>query len=133
MRDLARRAFPIGAWLVVLSVLVQMFLAGLGVFTSSGFFFWHATVNSIVVFALPLLLVLLGWLGGVRGRLLGLAAAIPGLVIVQSALLVPYHMNAQGVLRVISGLHFLNALLIFWVSLQLLERSRALLRPAKAS
>jgi hypothetical protein len=125
MREPAGRAFSVGTWLVLVSVLVQMLLAGLGVFADSGFFFWHASVNAGVVFLLPLLLVLLGWLGRVPGRLLRLAAALPGLTLVQSLLLAPYHMNAQGVLRAVSGLHVLNAILIFWIALQLVEQTRA--------
>lgn len=49
MRAAARMAFVIGTWLVLVSVLVQMLLAGLGVFADSGFFFWHASVNSAIV------------------------------------------------------------------------------------
>jgi hypothetical protein len=33
-------------------------------------------------------------------------------------------MNAQGVLRAISALHVVNALFIFWVAFQLVERTR---------
>jgi len=130
MRELAVKTFSVGTWLVLVSVLVQILLAGLGVLADSGFFFWHATVNAGVVFLLPLLRVLLGWLGRVPGRILRLAAAVPGLTVVQSLLLAPYHMNAQGVLRAVSGLHVLNAILIFWVSIQLVEQTRTWLAGA---
>lgn len=125
MRATARRAFVIGSWLVVASIVVQVFLAGLGIFTNVGFF-WHANVNGAVVFFLPLLVVLVGWVGRVPRRTLWWTAALPGLVVVQSILLVPYHMHATGVLRAISSLHAANALLIFWVALQVLEQTRAL-------
>ena len=124
MRELAGKAFPVGTWLVLLFVLGQILLAGLGVFADSQFFFWHAAVNSIVVFVLPLLVVLLGWLGRVPGRLLRLAAAVSGLTVLQSLLLTPYHMNANGMLRAVSALHVLNAVLIFWVAIQLVEKTR---------
>ncbi len=124
MRDLARRAFVAGTWLVLASVLVQVLLAGLGLFAYAGFFYWHASVNSIVVGCLPLLLVVVGWLGRAPRRMLWLVAAVTGLTGVQSLLLLPYHMNAQGVLRAIAGLHVLNAFLIFWVALRLVERTR---------
>ena len=68
--------------------------------------------------------MLVGWLGRVPARILGLAGAVTGLTIVQSLLLIPYHMNIQGPLRAISGLHALNALFIFWVALQLVARTR---------
>jgi hypothetical protein len=125
MKELAARAFTIGVWLVGLSVLLQVLLAGLGVFADPSFFFWHAAVNSTVVGLLPLLLVLVGWFAGVPARIRWLCAAIFGLVVVQSLLLFPYHMNAQGALRAISSLHVLNAIFIFWVALTLLERTRA--------
>ncbi len=124
MRKLARRAFVAGAWLVLASVLLQLLLAGLGVFADAGFFFWHASVNAVVVGCLPLLLVPVGWLARAPRHTLWLSAAVPGLTALQSLLLLPYHMNAQGVLRAISGLHVLNAILIFWVALQLVERAR---------
>jgi hypothetical protein len=124
MRELSGRAFVVGTWLLGAFVIVQLLLAGLGVFTYPGFFFWHAAVNGAIVFFLPLLLVLVGWLGRVPWAILGLAAAVTGLTLLQSLLLVPYHMNAQGPLRAISGLHVLNAIFIFWVTLQLVERAR---------
>lgn len=78
----------------------------------------------VVVGCLPFLLVLVGWLGRVPRPILWLAAAVPGLTALQSLLLLPYHMNAQGVLRAVSGLQVLNAILIFCVALQLVERTR---------
>jgi Family of unknown function (DUF6220) len=124
MREWAGRTFVVGTWLVLAAVLVQMLLAGFGIFADAGFLVWHATASAGVVFLLPLLLLLLGWWGRVPGHIIRLAAAVPALVIVQSLLLAPYHMNAQGVLRAVSGLHVLNAILIFWVALQVVERAR---------
>lgn len=129
VRGWFRRAFVIGTRLMVAVVVIQFLLAGLGVFTYAGFFYWHAYVNGTIVFLLPLVLVVVGWIGRVPGRILWLTAALPGLVLVQSLLLVPYRMNAQGVLRAVSGLHVVNALFIFWVALQLLERARTLDEP----
>ncbi len=93
-------------------------------FADAGFFFWHTSVNAVVVGGLPLLLVLVGWLGRAPRHILWLAAAVPGLTALQSLRLLPYHMNAQGGLRAISGLHVLNAIFIFWVALRLVERAR---------
>jgi hypothetical protein len=124
MRKLARRTFVVGTWLVGAFIIVQMLLAGLGVFIYPGFFFWHASVNSTIVFFLPLLLVPVGWLARVPWAIQGLAVAVTGLTLLQSLLLIPYHMNAQGPLRAISGLHVLNAIFILWVALQVMERAR---------
>lgn len=125
MRALASRTFVIGTWLVMAAILVQVLLAGLGVFADAGFLFWHSSVNSLVVGLLPLLLLLVGWLAHVPGRILWLMAAVFGLTVVQSALLVPYHMGATGAVRAVSGLHVLNALLIFWVAVLVIERTAA--------
>ena len=125
MKDTARRLYVWGTYVVAAAVVVQFLLAGLGIFGNWGFFFWHATVNGAIIGLLPLVLVLVGWLGGAPVRLRWLMAAIFGLTVLQSLLLVPYHSDAQGVLRYISGLHVVNALFIFWVTLQLLDRTRA--------
>ncbi|GAC1482483.1 MAG: hypothetical protein PVSMB9_08240 [Candidatus Dormibacteria bacterium] len=69
MRGRALRVFGWGAWLVLGSVLVQVMLAGLGVFANSDFFFWRANVIGAIVFFVPLQLILVGWLGGVPVRL----------------------------------------------------------------
>ena len=79
----------------------------------------------MVVGLLPLALVLVGWLGCVPGRLLWLTAAIFGLTALQSLLLFPYHLDARGPLRYISGLHVVNALFMAWVVLQVVDRTRA--------
>jgi len=123
LRAMARRAYTIGVWLLLASIIVQFFLAGLGVFASSAFFYWHATVNAAIVGLLPLFLFPVGWLGRVPSRTLWLTAAITGLVGIQSLLLFPYHMGAQGCLRAVSGLHVVNALLIFWVGVKLLDQT----------
>jgi hypothetical protein len=70
----ARRAYTIGVWLLLASILVQFLLAGLGIFTSPLFFYWHASVNGAIVGLLPLVLVAVGWLGRVPRRTLWLTA-----------------------------------------------------------
>ena len=125
MRENAGRLFVWGTYVVAAAVVVQFLLAGLEVFADSGFLFWHASVNSVVVGLLPLVLVLVGWLGRVPGRLLWLMAAMFGLTVLQSLLLFPYHLDARGALRYISGLHVVNALFMAWVVLQLVDRTRA--------
>ena len=124
MRETAGRVFVWGTYAVAAAVLVQFLLAGLGVFADSGFLLWHANVNSLVVGLLPLVLVLVGWLGRVPGRLLWMMAAMFGLTVLQSLLLFPYHLDARGALRLISGLHVVNALFMAWFVLQLVDRTR---------
>lgn len=124
MRETARRVYVWGVYVVAAAVVLQFLLAGLIVFADAGFRVWHTTFNAAVIGLLPLVLVLIGWYGRVPGRLLGWTAAIFGLTVLQSLLLFPYHLDARGLLRLVSGLHVLNALFIFWVALQLVDRTR---------
>ena len=124
MKLLARRSFDVGTWIIVALVVVQFLLAGLGIFAHPGFFFWHATVNASAIVLVPLLLLAVGWYGGVPRGTLGLMAAIVGLTVLQSLLLIPYRMNAPVALRALAGLHTVNALVVFWVALLLLQRTR---------
>ena len=124
MKAQARRVYEIGIYVVVAATVLQFFLAGLGIFVDASLFFWHTTVNPFLVGVLPLLLVAVGWYAGVDRRTLWLTASMFGLVVLQSLLLAPYHMGAGQALRVISALHVLNAVLIFWVALLLLDRVR---------
>jgi hypothetical protein len=127
---MARNAYAIGIWVLVVAILVQVMLAGMGVFSGDAtYFIWHANYNSVIVFVLPLILFGVGRYAGVPSRTLWLTAAISGLVILQSIFLIPYHMQAQGLLRALAGLHAVNALFIFWVAVQLLERVREPGRP----
>jgi Family of unknown function (DUF6220) len=128
MTSLAQRTYVIGVWMLAAAVLVQFLLAGLGIFADGTFIGLHATVGAGLVGVLSLLLVGVGRIAGVAGGTLWLTAAVAGLVVVQSLLLFPYHLGAQGLLRAISGLHVLNALLVFYVALQLLQRVQAMRR-----
>jgi Family of unknown function (DUF6220) len=123
-KETARQVFKYGIYVVVVATVLQFFLAGLGIFGSADLFFWHTSVNPFLVGLLPLLLVLVGWYAGVDVRTRWLAASMFGLVFLQSVLLFPYHAAAPEPWREISALHALNAVLIFWVSLQLLDRVR---------
>ena len=124
MKAQARRVFDIGIYVVVAATVLQFFLAGLGIFVDASLFFWHTTVNPFLVGFLPLVLVAIGWYAGIDRRTLLLTASLFGLVVLQSLFLFPYHMGAEGPVRVISALHVLNAVVIFWVALHLLDRVR---------
>jgi hypothetical protein len=128
MTSVAQRTYVIGVWILVAAVLVQFLLAGLGIFADGSFLGLHATVGAALVGVLSLVLVGVGRIAGVAARTLWLTAAVAGLVVVQSLLLIPYHLGAQGLLRAISSLHILNALLVFYVALLLLERAQAMRR-----
>ena len=120
----ARQVFNVGIYVVVAATVLQFFLAGLGIFGNASLWYWHTTVNPFLVGLLPLALVLVGWYAGVDVRTRWLAASMFGLVVLQSLLLFPYHLDASEPWREISAFHILNALLIFWVALHLLDRVR---------
>ena len=123
-RARARQVFDIGAYVLVAAVVLQFFLAGLGVFADARLFFWHTTVNAIVIFFGSIILVLLGWYAGLDRRIVGMPGIIAGLVILQSLLLFPYHMALPPAVRAISALHAVNALVIFGVAIGLVDRIR---------
>jgi hypothetical protein len=124
LRARARQVFDIGIYVLVVAVVLQFFLAGMGIFMSGEWFFVHAAINGAVVFFLPLLLALVGWYAGIDRRTILLTLAITGLTLVQSLLLIPYHAGVQGPLRIIAAVHPLNAVFVFWVAMQLLDRVR---------
>ena len=108
-------------WRLSVDIIVQFFLAGLGVLDNPVFFSWHATLGGVVGL-LPLVLVAVGAFGRVPRRTLWLTAAVFALVVLQSALIDMYR-YATGSVRAIAALHVVNALLIFWTGLKLLERT----------
>ena len=124
-REIARRVYVYGIWLLFASIIVQFFLAGLGALDNPTFWGWHVT-NGSVVALLPPVLVGVGAYGRVPGRTLWLTAAVFGLVVLQSVLIAPYRSAATGWVRAIAGLHVVNGLFVFWVSLKLLERTTQL-------
>jgi hypothetical protein len=124
---IARQVYVAGIYLLGAAVVAQFLLAGLGIFLDPQYLaLWHATAGAVVIGVLPLLLVPIGRLGGVPGRTLWLTASVFGLVAAQSLLLIPFRMNATGVLRAVSALHVVNALLIAWVVLRLVQRATRL-------
>lgn len=124
-REIARQGYVVGIWVLFASIIVQFFLAGLGVLDNPVFFSWHVTVGSVVGL-LPLVLVAVGAFGRVPGPTLLLTAAVFGLVVLQSVLITPYRSAATGWVRAIAALYVVNALLVFWVGLKLLERAAQL-------
>jgi Family of unknown function (DUF6220) len=125
-RTVARIAFGAAAWLLVAGLIVQVFLAGLGVFDSPERFELHASFG-FTLMALPLILVLSGLAGGVERRLVGLAGLMFGLFFVQSILV-----SLRGQAPTIAALHPVNGFLILFVSIVVARGSLAVRRPASA-
>ena len=83
MRPIARNVHVGIAWLLVAVLVFQVWLAGRGVFESPSVFGTHRDVG-YTISLFPLVLLVLGFLGGMGRRVAIMAAVILGLVILQS-------------------------------------------------
>ena len=111
MRSIARNAYVVVAWLFVAGLVAQVFLAGLGVFDSPASFVTHRDVGySLTV--VPIVLLVLGLLGGLGRRPAILAVVVFGQFILQSVF-VAMRDSAPAV----AALHPLNGFLILLLAL----------------
>lgn len=129
MRDLARRAYLFGTWLMLVLIIVQFTLAGAGVFSvlkgnSAGVYilFYHRGAGPILIFVLSLVMVLAAFVGRLPWRMTGLAASFFPLLVLQSLFIIPYAYpkDIPGLASMpwLSALHVVNALFIFWLAFQ---------------
>ena len=117
MRPIARTVHAVVAWLLVAALVVQVWLAGRGVFESPGVFATHRDVGyTISIF--PIVLLVLGFLGGMGRRVAIMAAVIFGLVILQSVFVV---MRTSS--PAVAALHPVNGFLILLVAVILARES----------
>ena len=126
-----RLTFAALAWLYLGLVAFQVFLAGAGVFGAASFEL-HRGVGYLAAFLGPLILLLAAIVAR-AGRLVGLAAVVLVLGIIQSIL--PWLREDAPYL---AALHPVNALLLAWLALTIATRATALVRargnpPAEAS
>ncbi len=126
MRPLAA-IYAVAASILVVGLVVQVFLAGLGVFDSPERFELHASFG-FTLMALPLILALSGLAGGVGRRLVGLAGLMFGLFFVQSILV-----SLRGPAPTIAALHPVNGFLILLLSIVLARRAWAFARATRAA
>ena len=132
MTLVTRRLFRYGSWVIPVLVVGQFVLAGMGVFSLLGpnadakgatFLMLHALVGPLAIFFLSLVMIGLGFAARLPWRMTGVAAAFVPLLILQSLFLIPYHVAQDDAsaapLRFLSGLHVVNALVIFWVAMEM--------------
>jgi len=112
-RQVARAIHTGLALLLPIGLVIQVFLAGLGVFDRPASFATHRDVGYLLSM-IPFLLAVAGLIGGVPRRLTGLAVAIFVLFMVQS-LLVGMRASAPSV----AALHPVNGFLITVLALLL--------------
>ncbi len=127
MRSIARTIHLVVAWLFVAGLVIQVFLAGLGVFSGPTSFVTHRDVGyglSVV----PIVLLVAGVLGGLGRRLAVLAVLVFGLFILQSVF-VAMRASAPS----IAALHPVNGFLIVLLALIIARDSWAARASASAS
>jgi hypothetical protein len=117
MRPIARNVHAVIAWLLVAALVVQVWLAGRGVFESPGIFATHRDVG-YTISLIPIVLLVLGFLGGMGRRVALMAALIFGLMILQSVFVV---MRTSS--PAIAALHPVNGFLILIVAIVLARES----------
>ena len=114
MRSLARQIHTVVALLFISALLIQVWLAGRGVFESPTVFATHRDVG-YTLSLFPIVLLVLGLLGGMGRRVAILAAVIFGLFIMQSVFVVMRDSSpAIAALHPVNG--FLILLLAIWLA-----------------
>ena len=122
-----RLAFAALAWLFLACVLVQFFLAGLGVFAGAENFALHREFGYLFGW-LPVIMLVLAAVGRLGRRWIGLSALLIGLFTLQSVFVI-----LRDSLPAIAALHPVNAVAIFFIAQHVARESRSLLRTDDAA
>jgi hypothetical protein len=122
-----RFAFAAVAWLFLACVVVQFFLAGLGVFAGAENFEIHRQFGYLFGW-LTVIMIVLAAVGRLGRRWIGLSALLFGLFIMQSVFVL-----LRDSLPAVAALHPVNAVAIFFIAQQVARGSRALLRTDAAA
>jgi hypothetical protein len=109
---IAQRGFVIVAWVLVSCLVVQFFLVGLDLFEAIGESELHRDFAYLYGWLTPIL-VLLAMVAGLSRRVLLLTVALLTLYAIQT-----YLPTIADTLPSIAALHAINALLVFWLAVQ---------------
>lgn len=118
----ARNAYIVLAWAFVACVVVQVFLAGMGVFMSPIYFQTHTRFVHLFEW-IPVLMLIASFPGRLSAGLRWMTVGLWGLIALQYATADFRHLGL-GLARVISSLHPVTALGLFWASVAVLKRAR---------
>jgi hypothetical protein len=113
------------AWLFVVAVIGQVFLAGIGLFGVSDMELHRGVGYNLPI--VPLLMLLVAWPARVGRRMVWLTLALFVVSMIQT--LLP---SLRGSVPLIAALHPVNALLVFYLSVVVARRSVPLFRVAPA-
>jgi hypothetical protein len=111
--------YVVYTWIILVAVIVQFFLAGMGVFAGASNFQVHAMVGYSIFFVM-LIGLLVALIARLPLRIIGLVALLPVLVLLQSVFIEFWHTG----LAVLAALHVVNGLAIFSLAGFLALRSR---------
>lgn len=117
VRSAARSAFPFVAGLFALCAIIQVFLAGLGVFDDPATFETHRDFGYTIEL-LPIVMLVLALVGGMPRRYAGLSALLFGLFILQSVFV-----QLRESMPAVAALHPLNGFLILALGILLAWQS----------
>jgi hypothetical protein len=120
----ARTIYAFGAALFTISIVLQVFFAGLGVLVSAQYWGMHAAFGFIVGL-FPLVLLPIGMIARLPWRLIGLTAL--GFVLFALQFVFLWAMPQMG-LPLLRALHAVNALAMFWLGLYLSRQAWQSLR-----
>jgi hypothetical protein len=128
-RRVVRIAFALVAWLFVVAVVVQVFLAGVGFFVPGlDTFSYHRTFGWLLHGG-PLPVLLLAWAAGAGRSTIWLSVALFVLVAIQ-----PFLPGLRQDLPFVAALHPVNAVAIFWVAVTVARRATSLaMQPASSA
>jgi uncharacterized protein DUF6220 len=124
MRSLARQALPLVGGLFTLCVIVQVFLAGLGVFSDGAAFETHRGFGYLIGM-LTLVMLILALVGREPRRVIGLSALLLALFALQSVFVA-----LRPTAPTVASLHPLNGFLILFVAITLSRAAWAVRRDA---
>ena len=115
--------FAVAAWLFLIGVVVQVFLAGAGLFRLTDFTA-HAGFGWMLA-SVPILVLVLAMAARVDRRTVLITLALTVVTIIQPELAAARHDNP-----VVAALHPVNALLVFWLAWVVARRATELARQA---
>jgi Family of unknown function (DUF6220) len=127
MRGTARTIYVGAAALLTVGLIVQVFLAGLGVFDSAARFATHRDFGYLLEL-FPFVMIVTAWLGRMGRRFIGLSALVFAQFFLQSILVV---MRESA--PAIAALHPVNGFAIVLVTIYLLREAWPLRGGAAAS
>ena len=117
VRSAARSAFPFVAGLFAICAIIQVFLAGLGVFDDPSSFATHRDFGYVIEL-IPIVMLVLALVGGMPRRFAGLSALLFGLFILQSVFVA-----MRESMPAVAALHPLNGFLILAIGVLLAWQS----------